>query len=158
VVFDESVFPFCSTHTTTPIPDPSSLFPADTVVRPLFPWSPAGTASPRSLPGTCPSSPASAGPASPGAAPTSPDGVDSGTSLPDTAPGGPCRWPCSGAAPAPSPAPTPPSRFAAPVRVYQRRARPPPLAVLSPPGTATPPPQFSPARVAPSVYHPPLLH
>jgi hypothetical protein len=140
VVFDESIFPFSSTPTTTPVPNPSSIFPTDTVVQPLFSWSPAGTASPRSLPGTCPSSPASAGPASPGAAPTSPDGIDSGTSLPDTAPGGPCWSPCSGAALAPAPAPAPPSQFAAPIRVYQRRAWPPPLVVPSPPGTPTPPP------------------
>jgi hypothetical protein len=32
VVFDESVFPFSSTPTTTPVPDPSSPFPSDTVV------------------------------------------------------------------------------------------------------------------------------
>jgi hypothetical protein len=87
VVFDESVFPFSSTPTTTPVPDPSSLFPADTVVQPPFPWSPAGTASPRSLPGTCPSSPAGPGPSSPGAAPTSPDGADPGPSFPDTSRG-----------------------------------------------------------------------
>jgi hypothetical protein len=88
VVFDESVFPFSTTPTTTHVPDPSSLFPADTVVQPPFPWSPAGTASPRSLPGTCPGSPAGPGPSSSGAAPISPSGADPGTSLPDTAPGG----------------------------------------------------------------------
>jgi hypothetical protein len=70
VVFDESVFPFSTTPTTTHVPDPSSLFPADT------------------LPGTCPGSPAGPGPSSSGAAPISPSGADPGTSLPDTAPGG----------------------------------------------------------------------
>jgi hypothetical protein len=67
VVFDESVFPF-STPTSTPAPDPSSLFPTDTVVQPPFPFSPAGTASPLSLPGTCPGSPAGPGTSSSGAA------------------------------------------------------------------------------------------
>jgi hypothetical protein len=152
VVFDESVFPFSNTSTTTPVPDPSSLFPADMVVQPPFSWSPAGTASPRSLPGTCPGSPAGPDPLSSGAAPTSPFGADPGTSSPDTAPGGPCRSSSPGAAPAP------PSRFVAPVRVYQRRPRPPPLAVPSPPRTPTPPPQSPPARDAPPVYHLPLLH
>jgi hypothetical protein len=38
------VFPFSSPPTTTPDPDPSSLFPTDTVVQPPFLWSPAGTA------------------------------------------------------------------------------------------------------------------
>jgi hypothetical protein len=82
VVFDESVFPFSSPPTTAPDPDPSSLFSTDTVVQPPFLWSPAGTASPSSLTGSCPGSQACPGPSSSGAAPTSPLGTDPGTSSP----------------------------------------------------------------------------
>jgi hypothetical protein len=55
VVFDESVFPFSTTTapTTTPDLDMFSLFPTDTVDQPLLLWSPAGTAPPGSLPGSC---------------------------------------------------------------------------------------------------------
>jgi hypothetical protein len=89
VVFDESVFPFSSPPITTPAPDPSSLFPTDPVVQPPFPWSPAGTASPTSLPGSCPRSPPGPGSSSSSAAPASPIGPDLEPSLPGAAPAPP---------------------------------------------------------------------
>jgi hypothetical protein len=100
VVFDESIFPFSST-TTSPVPDPSSLFPADTVVQPPLPLSPTGTASLCSLPATCPGSLVGQGPSSSGVAQSFLVGADPGPSSPTSAPRGPCRPTSLDPAPAP---------------------------------------------------------
>jgi hypothetical protein len=106
------------------------LFPTETVVEPPLQLSPAGTATPRPSPGPCPSSP----PASdtPGPAPCPGlEGSPSGTApvtVPDAGPG-------------PS-TPAPPTRFAQPVLVYQRRARtapPPPSPPVAPSSPGSPP-------------------
>jgi hypothetical protein len=156
VVFDESVFPFSTATTPPPEPDLSSLFPTDTVVQPLLPFPPVGTAPPCPSPGPCPSSPPTSdapGPVScPGPAASPSDATGPGSSIS-----------------------APPARFAQPVHVYQRRAQaaplpqPPQVASSSPqPPTApmassslgkpTPPLRQPAGRVVPQVYHPPLLH
>jgi hypothetical protein len=133
VVFDESVFPFSASSTppTNPDLDPLSLFPTDTVVQPPFPWSPAGTASPSSMPGSCPRSTAARGSTGPGqsssgAAPASPlnegPGASSSGAAPlsplDEGPGAPATSLDEGSAPpASGAAPEPPTWFAEPIRV-----------------------------------------
>ncbi|XP_002440449.2 basic proline-rich protein [Sorghum bicolor] len=136
VVFDEFVFPFSTTTTPASAPDLDffSSCPADPVAQPplLFP---AGSAPPRSSPALCPGS--------------SPTGVARGSvpctgplatplqvvpaTTPDAGPGTPVSVP---PAPCTQPVPVgPPARFAQPVRVYQRRARPVPPP--PPPGVAS---------------------
>ena len=165
VVFDESVFPFSTTTTPSPTPDPDpfSLFPTDTVVQPLLPLSPAGTASPCPSPGPCPRSPPTSD--APGPAPCP---------GPEASPSGAAPAPTSAAGPGTPPV-APPARFAQPVHVYRRRVpaaplppaspgspsplvTPTPPVAPSPPATPTPPPPPQAARVASPVYHPQLLH
>ena len=157
VVFDESVFPFSTTSPppSTPDLDLFSLFPTDTVDQPPLTLCPAGTTPPCPSPAPC---------AAPDPAPSAgPAASDS-----DAAPS---PMPCAGPETSAS---APAARFAQPVRVYHRRVRPAPLhpepappppspprsppVASSPPSTPTPPPPPPAARVAQSVYHPPLLH
>ena len=135
-MFDESVFPFSTTTTPTSTPDldQSSMFPTNLVVEPPLPVFPAGTAPPWPLTGLCPSSLVAChilGPVHYSGLAGSPSRLaPAHVTGPRSA----------------TPTPAPPTRFAQPVCVYQRRAH------HAGPGPATPAPPTRFAQLV-RIYH-----